>query len=104
MADYGQGGSGGPRPNQYGHASNYEREAAFSNIFGAAPPPGRSQTMNSSVSPPPASPMNQVRTQTMSSQPSASQTVMQRQPPPRPGGYPSPPPGTPNGGMTNGYH
>ncbi|KAE9365308.1 CNH-domain-containing protein [Stipitochalara longipes BDJ] len=104
MADYGQGRSGGPRPNQYGHASNYEREAAFSNIFGAAPPPGRSQTMNSSISPPPT-PMNQVRTQTMSSQPSSSQASMQRQPPPRPGGYSSPPPGNmPNGDMANGYH
>ncbi|KAF8859830.1 CNH-domain-containing protein [Acephala macrosclerotiorum] len=104
MAEYPQG-RGGPRPNQYGHASNFEREAAFSNIFGAAPPPGRSQTMNSSVTPPN---MNQPRTQTMSSQVSGMSGGMQRSPPPRQqdGGYPSPPPGNmPNGGgMPNGYH
>ncbi|KAH9213834.1 CNH domain-containing protein [Leptodontidium sp. 2 PMI_412] len=107
MADYPQG-RGGPRPNQYGHASNHEREAAFSNIFGAAPPPGRSQTMTSSTSPPSsAPPMNQVRTQTMSSQASGSYGGMQRPPPPRQhdGGYPSPSGYMPNGGgMQNGYH
>ena len=48
MADYGvQSGRGPPRQNNFGHASSYQRDAAFSNIFGAAPPPGRSQTMNS---------------------------------------------------------
>ncbi len=105
MADYPQGRAGPPRPNQYGHASNHEREAAFSNIFGAAPPPGRSQTMTSSTSPP--APMNQIRTQTMSSQASGQYGGMQRSPPPRQqdGGYPSPSGYMPNGGgMQNGYH
>lgn len=104
MADYQQGRSSGARPNQYGHATNYAREEAFSNIFGGAPqgrnapPPGRSQTMNSSIVPP--SPSNQVRTHTMSSQASSMQDG-QRSPPqrqPQDGGYPSM-----NGGGPNGY-
>ncbi|KAL5598940.1 hypothetical protein BROUX41_003741 [Berkeleyomyces rouxiae] len=37
----------GRAPQQY-----QQRDAAFSNIFGAAPPPGRSHTMSSSVPPP----------------------------------------------------
>ncbi|CAD6501619.1 BgTH12-01869 [Blumeria graminis f. sp. triticale] len=49
MAEYQQDYSGASSPNQYGHASSFERDAAFSNIFGAAPPPGRSQTMSSST-------------------------------------------------------
>ncbi|KAF2155722.1 citron like protein [Myriangium duriaei CBS 260.36] len=59
---------GGRPPNNYGNpppnASGHQRDAAFSNIFGAAPPPGRSQTMtNAQTSPPP-----QQRAATMSSQ------------------------------------
>ncbi|KAM0474271.1 hypothetical protein ACHAPX_007604 [Trichoderma viride] len=62
-------------PDQNG---NYQRDAAFSNIFGAAPPAGRSQTMTSASVPPM---LDQGRTHTMSS-------GMHRQPPPRPGqGY-----------------
>src|SRR5690349_19781736 len=34
-----------PRGPGYGHPANYQRDAAFQNIFGGAPPPGRSQTM-----------------------------------------------------------
>ncbi|KAG9234100.1 CNH domain-containing protein [Amylocarpus encephaloides] len=105
MADYQQGHSYGARPNEYGHSSNNQRDAAFSNIFGSAPP-GRSQTMNSSIAPP----QNGIngRTQTMGSQAMGIQGGMQRQPPPRPqqGGYPAMPQGgTQNGGsMSNGYH
>ncbi|AEO54767.1 hypothetical protein MYCTH_2297751 [Thermothelomyces thermophilus ATCC 42464] len=60
------------------YGSDYQRDAAFSNIFGAAPPPGRSQTMTSSVAPPQ---FNQDgRTNTMSS----TVSDMHRSPPPRP--------------------
>ena len=45
MADYGTQQGHDHRP---GHASSFQREAAFSSIFGGAPPPGRSQTMTSS--------------------------------------------------------
>lgn len=65
--------------NNYGHASSYQREAAFSNIFGAAPPPGRSQTM---TSPPISQP--QERANTITSQPSAASQILQtptRRPP-----------------------
>ncbi|KAM0280636.1 hypothetical protein ACHAQH_003943 [Verticillium albo-atrum] len=64
-----------------GHSSNNQRDAAFSNIFGAAPPPGRSQTMTSSSMPPQM--MSQGRTQTMQSNMSGMPPPMQRQPPPR---------------------
>ncbi|KMU86086.1 hypothetical protein CIHG_03873 [Coccidioides immitis H538.4] len=47
MADYGSQQGRNPRPNPYGHASSFQRDAAFSEIFGGAPPPGRSQTMTS---------------------------------------------------------
>ncbi|ROT37584.1 Rho1 guanine nucleotide exchange factor 1 [Sodiomyces alkalinus F11] len=67
------------------HTGN-QRDAAFSDIFGSAPPPGRSQTMTSSSMPPPPMPpmpqQGQGRTQTMSSS-SAMPPPMQRQPPPR---------------------
>jgi RHO1 GDP-GTP exchange protein 1/2 len=76
MADYGAQQGRVYRPNNYGHASNFQRDAAFSDIFGSAPPPGRSQTMT----PQPPQP-NQGRAQTMSSQPSEQQPV-QRGPPP----------------------
>lgn len=46
MTDYGLQNRP-PRPHNYGHAASYQRDAAFSNIFGAAPPPGRSQTLTS---------------------------------------------------------
>ncbi|KAH0430907.1 CNH domain-containing protein [Colletotrichum camelliae] len=93
MADY----HGDPRGH---HSNNYQRDAAFSNIFGAAPPPGRSQTMTSSSMPPQMMPQHQGRTQTMSS---SSMSSMQRQPPPRQpqGGYdPNPPRGA---SLQNGY-
>ncbi|KAI9729823.1 MAG: RHO1 GDP-GTP exchange protein 2 [Cirrosporium novae-zelandiae] len=63
------------RPN--GHASSIQRDAAFSDIFGSAPPPGRSQTMTSQ------SPhMIPGRTQTMTSQPT-NDPSMQRPAPMR---------------------
>ncbi|KAH0544586.1 hypothetical protein FGG08_001235 [Glutinoglossum americanum] len=74
MAEYGAQQGRNYRPNNYGHASHVQREAAYSSIFGAALPPGRSQTM---TSPPPPAPPE--RSQTMSSQFSD-------------GGYPRPPP------------
>ncbi|KAF7881593.1 uncharacterized protein EAF02_006281 [Botrytis sinoallii] len=103
MADYQQGRGNNGRPNEYGHASNYQRETAFSNIFGAAPPPGRSQTMTSSVSPPM---MPQGRTQTMSSQVSGMQGGMPPRQAPGQGGYrPQQGNNIPNGGgMANGYY
>ncbi|KAI5861073.1 CNH-domain-containing protein [Durotheca rogersii] len=79
---------------RYGSSSNNQRDAAFSNIFGAAPPPGRTGTMTSS-SPSglsPHMPPQDGRTHTMSSLSSVSgmSPDMQRRPPPRPqrgGGY-----------------
>jgi RHO1 GDP-GTP exchange protein 1/2 len=103
MADYQQGKPNGTRPNEYGHASNNQRDAAYSSIFGAAPPPGRSQTMNSAVVPPERS--APLRTQTMDAQTYGPPGGMQRQPPPRPQpGYPPPSSGyRENGaGGTNG--
>ena len=81
------------RPNHYGHASSYQRDAAFSNIFGAAPPPGRSQNMTSHPIVQP-----QERTNTMSSQISMgtqmSPAAAARRPSPhhqqQPNGYPPP--------------
>ncbi|KNA99452.1 hypothetical protein FOXG_03386 [Fusarium oxysporum f. sp. lycopersici 4287] len=110
MSNYGYDPRGAPqRPPQrgYGDDNNYgQRDAAFSNIFGAAPPPGRSQTMTSSSS----MPQNMTdpgRTQTMSSMSSG----MQRQPPPRapPGHYGDPAAGRTrtmdsNSMMGNGYY
>ncbi|KAK3943126.1 CNH domain-containing protein [Diplogelasinospora grovesii] len=114
MADYPQDRMPPPRPSQYGHSNNYQRDAAFSNIFGAAPPPGRSQTMTSSIGPPQL--MHEGRTQTMSSTTSG----MQRPPPLRSppgggaggggggsGGYgevASPRHRPVDGGMSNGYY
>ncbi|KAK0729861.1 CNH domain-containing protein [Lasiosphaeris hirsuta] len=112
MADYQQDRMPPQRPNQYGSANNFQRDAAFSNIFGAAPPPGRSQTMTSSV--PPPSLIQSERTQTMSSSVSSMSNTsgMQRQPPPRPSpqrgggeGYSDPLPRRPmDGSMGNGYY
>ncbi|KAI1483264.1 CNH-domain-containing protein [Daldinia eschscholtzii] len=69
---------------RYGPASNNQRDAAFSNIFGSAPPPGRTGTMTSSSQgyTPNVQPQ-EGRTQTMSSV-SSMQHDMQRRPPPRP--------------------
>ena len=88
MADYGIQADRGMRPNNYGHASSYQRDTAFSNIFGAAPP-GRSQIMTSQTTQP-----NQERTSTMSSQMSmgGGSAYGQRRPSPQdrqqPNGYP----------------
>ncbi|CAH0039211.1 unnamed protein product [Clonostachys solani] len=77
MADYNYD----PRAQQrsrggYPESGHQQRDAAFSNIFGSAPP-GRSQTMTSSSMHP--SMDDHGRTSTMN-----SQSGMQRQPPPRP--------------------
>ena len=64
----------GPRSTGY-RASNYQRDAAFQNIFGGAPPPGRSQTMTSQ-----SSQIPQERSRTMTSQPADG--VVQAGPPP----------------------
>ncbi|KAJ5775623.1 uncharacterized protein N7511_000634 [Penicillium nucicola] len=45
MADL--GGQRNPNYRPHGPASSTQRDAAYSDIFGGAPPPGRSQTMNS---------------------------------------------------------
>ncbi|KAI9812767.1 MAG: RHO1 GDP-GTP exchange protein 2 [Pycnora praestabilis] len=71
MADYSAPQGRSYRPDNYGHASSHQRDAAFSNIFGAAPPPGRSQTMTSQPSQAPPE-----RSQT-------SDAAMQRAPPVR---------------------
>ncbi|EJT70353.1 Rho1 guanine nucleotide exchange factor 1 [Gaeumannomyces tritici R3-111a-1] len=69
-------------PQNYGHSSDFQRETAFNNIFGAAPGPGRSHTMTSSSMPPPELMMQhqqqqqQGRTHTMGGS-------MQRPPPSR---------------------
>ncbi|KAI9879625.1 MAG: RHO1 GDP-GTP exchange protein 2 [Pleopsidium flavum] len=76
MADYSSQQGRNYGPNNYGHASSFQRDAAFSSIFGAAPPPGRSQTMTSQTAPVPSE-----RSQTMSSQ--ISDISMQRPPPVR---------------------
>ncbi|KAI0845865.1 CNH-domain-containing protein [Daldinia vernicosa] len=69
---------------RYGPASNNQRDAAFSNIFGSAPPPGRTGTMTSSSQGyTPNMQPQEGRTQTMSSV-SSMQHDMQRRPPPRP--------------------
>src|SRR5436190_17975879 len=47
MADLGSQQDRHYRANPYGHASSFQRDAAFSEIFGGSPPPGRSQTMTS---------------------------------------------------------
>lgn len=70
MADFSVQQGRNMRANNYGHASSYQRDAAFSNIFGAAPPPGRSQTMGIE-----STPLSDERSHTMSSQnPTSSQT------------------------------
>ncbi|KAJ6443926.1 rho guanyl nucleotide exchange factor [Purpureocillium lavendulum] len=88
MSDYQYDPRAAPqRPRGYPEANNHQRDAAFSNIFGAAPPPGRSQTMTSSSAMPGM--MDPGRTQTMSSMGGPGQ---HRPPPPR-----APPQGPPQG-------
>ncbi|KAI1964119.1 RHO1 GDP-GTP exchange protein 2 [Ophidiomyces ophidiicola] len=77
MANYGSQQGRNPRPNQYGHASSYQRDAAFSEIFGGAPPPGRSQTMTSQTSP-----FHQERAHTMTGH--SAEAYMQPRAPPAP--------------------
>ena len=98
MADYSIQQGRNTRPNNYGHASSYQRDAAFSNIFGAALPPGRSQTMG-----PQPTPMPPERSQTMTSQSITTPQIASGGPAQRPipvrqqqNGYPPPP--------TNGYY
>ncbi|KAI0013806.1 CNH-domain-containing protein [Xylariaceae sp. FL0662B] len=93
---------------RYGPSSNNQRDAAFSNIFGSAPPPGRAGTMTSSSPGGPVLPQDG-RTQTMSSM-SNIPPDMQRKPPPRPqrpGGYEeviAPRTRTMGSSMANGYY
>ncbi|KAL1851627.1 RHO1 GDP-GTP exchange protein 2 [Diaporthe australafricana] len=98
MADYQQDRMPPPRrPQEYGQHPP-QRDAAYANIFGASPGPGRSHTMTSSSQPPQM--VHSDRTQTMS-----SVSSMQRMPPPR-----APPgPGyertrTMDSSMANGYY
>lgn len=95
MADLGGQRNRNYRP--YGPASSMQRDAAYSDIFGAAPPPGRAQTMNSQTPQ-----FAQGRAHTMSSQ--VPQSQFQRMPPAPtrqiPNGYPAPPPAPTNGYTT----
>ncbi|KAF3480102.1 uncharacterized protein GIQ15_05449 [Arthroderma uncinatum] len=91
MADLGAQQGRGYRPGaSRGPASSFQRDAAFSEIFGGTPPPGRSQTMTSQTPQ-----FNQERAHTMTSHPSDSYS--QSRGPPQPmrqsrGGYsPNPP-------------
>lgn len=89
MADL--GGQQGRNYRPYAHPSSFQRDAAFSEIFGGAPPPGRSQTMTTQ-----SPQFSQDRAHTMSSH--VPHPQMQRGPPPptRPmqNGYaPAPPNG-----------
>ncbi|KAL5357570.1 CNH domain-containing protein [Aspergillus floccosus] len=90
MADL--GGQQGRNYRPYGHPSSFQRDAAFSEIFGGAPPPGRSQTMTSQTPQ-----FTQDRAHTMTSH--VPHPQMQRGPPPpsrpMPNGYNTP--GPPNG-------
>ncbi|KAJ5099467.1 Rho1 guanine nucleotide exchange factor 1 [Penicillium argentinense] len=93
MADLGGQRNRNYRP--YGPASSTQRDAAYNDIFGAAPPPGRSQTMNSQTPQ-----FTQGRAHTMSSH--VAQPQFQRAPPPpptrqMPNGYGPPPSAPPNG-------
>ncbi|KAF2431026.1 citron like protein [Tothia fuscella] len=98
MADYSsqQGREYGRAPGSSG--GNYQREAAFSNIFGGPPPPGRSQTMTSQT----YQPSQQERSNTMN-----SMNSMSGRPPPQrhyqPNGYPQgPPPSNAQGAYPQG--
>ncbi|RAK70924.1 putative Rho guanyl nucleotide exchange factor (Rom2) [Aspergillus fijiensis CBS 313.89] len=89
MADL--GGQQGRNYRPYGHPSAFQRDAAYSEIFGGAPPPGRSQTMTSQTPQ-----FSQDRAHTMSSH--VPHPQMHRGPPPparqMQNGYSS---GAPNG-------
>ncbi|KAL8718865.1 MAG: hypothetical protein Q9225_004055 [Loekoesia sp. 1 TL-2023] len=98
MADYSVQQGRNTRPNDYGHASSYQRDAAFSNIFGAALPPGRSQTMGPETTAVPPE-----RSQTMTTQSIMNAQVVPGGPGQRPipvrhqqNGYPPP--------TANGYY
>ncbi|KAI9772709.1 MAG: RHO1 GDP-GTP exchange protein 2 [Geoglossum simile] len=82
MAEYGAQQGRNYRPSNYGHASHVQREAAYSSIFGAALPPGRSQTMTSQA---PQAPQEHPQ----SMPPQFSDSGPLRTPPPRQsqGGY-----------------
>lgn len=96
----------GSRSQSYGSQSNFQRDAAFQNIFGGAPPPGRSQTMNSQTQD-----NLQERLPSMTSQPISPGIPTQRGPPPVRHMQPSydrlpvngygPPPGQPYTNGTN---
>ncbi|KAE8350167.1 putative Rho guanyl nucleotide exchange factor [Aspergillus coremiiformis] len=91
MADL--GGHQGRNYRPYGHSSSFQRDAAFSEIFGGTPPPGRSQTMTSQTPQ-----FSQDRAHTMSSH--VPHPQMQRAPP-------QPTRQTQNGhsaGTPNGYY
>ncbi|KAJ5494972.1 Rho1 guanine nucleotide exchange factor 1 [Penicillium diatomitis] len=75
MADLGGQRNRNYRPYGNGPASSVQRDAAYNDIFGSAPPPGRSQTMNSQTPQ-----FNQGRAHTMSSQ--VVHPQFQRPPPP----------------------
>ncbi|KAF9894545.1 RHO1 GDP-GTP exchange protein 2 [Aspergillus nanangensis] len=87
MADL--GGQHGRNYRPYGHAASFQRDAAFSEIFGGAPPPGRSQTMTSQTPQ-----FAQDRAHTMTSHVPHPQMQQRGPPPPRPmpNGYPPAPP------------
>ncbi|KAJ5689482.1 Rho1 guanine nucleotide exchange factor 1 [Penicillium macrosclerotiorum] len=94
MADLGSQRNRNYRP-YGGPASSEQRDAAYSDIFGSTPPPGRSQTMTSQTVP-----FSQGRAHTMSSH--TVQPQFQRMPPPptrQPvvNGYGPPPSAPPNG-------
>ncbi|PGH02431.1 hypothetical protein AJ80_08849 [Polytolypa hystricis UAMH7299] len=76
MADLGAQQGRNYRPNPYGHPSSYQRDAAFSEIFGGAPPPGRSHTMTSQTPQ-----FNHDRAQTMSSHTPEPYNIQPRPPP-----------------------
>ncbi|KAB8074350.1 CNH domain-containing protein [Aspergillus leporis] len=92
MADL--GGHQGRNYRPYGHPSSFQRDAAFSEIFGGAPPPGRSQTMTSQTPQ-----FSQDRAHTMSSH--VPHPQMQRGPPPPTRQVPN---GQPAGAQNNGYY
>ncbi|RVX69273.1 hypothetical protein B0A52_06866 [Exophiala mesophila] len=81
MADYGAPDSRyhGARTAGYGATGEHQRDAAFHNIFGGMPPPGRSQTMTTQ----PSGPMYD-RSQSMTSSTQSPHAMSMRQGPPHP--------------------
>ena len=99
MTDYGVQPEREMRPNNYGHASSYQRDAAFSSIFGAAPPPGRSQTMSSQPIQQPQERSNTLNSQISTGSHVPSAATPRRPPPqdrPQQNGHPPP--------NANGYY